>query len=244
MDFHVTTLRNEAEDIYGSAFAEAAALGNKLEDPAFSDDQYDAAVIGLVCSVVLRARPLPTFLRQAVGILLQLAPQKRKELITIPVHGQKSSVQAPSDRAMIDLVLDALKDNLYPTRSYTGPLTDIGCGLEGMKLTWRRDILSEADAAGIIPIAGLKRIRSKLTEAVIGNRGSAGAVLLDHNGEVTGSTGIGAGTIESERRIKLIEIVERAINIGSTVQVIPSRIREERISQAYQRAIASRERTA
>ena len=244
LDLHVTTLRNEAEDLYGSAFAETAALGNKLDDPAFPDDQFDAAVIGLLCSVVLRVRPLPAFLRQAVGILLQVVPGKRKELVTIPVHGHKSSVQAHSDRAMVDLVLDALKDNLYPPRSYAGPLTDIGCWLEGLRLTWRRDILSEADAQGIITIAGLKRIRAKLTEAVLGIRGSAGAILVDHNGKVTGSTNNGAGSAESERRIRLIEIIERAINIGSTVQIIPSRIREERISQAYQRAVVSKERRA
>jgi len=244
MDLHITTLRNEAEDAYGSAFAEFAALGNKLDDPAFSDDQFDAAVIGLICSVVLRVRPLPTFLRQAIGILVQVAPAKPKEIVTIPVRGRDSSVQAPSDRAIVDMVLDTVKDDLYPARSWIGPLTDIGCGLEGLRLTWRRDVLSEADAYGVIPIAGLKRIRGKLTEAVMGNRGSAGALLLDHNGKVTGSIRDGADTVASERRIKLIEIVERVINIGSTVQIIPSRVREERIAQAYQGSAAPEERSA
>jgi hypothetical protein len=243
MDLHITTLRNEAEDAFGAAFAEAGALGRKIDDPQFTDAQFDAAVIGLICSVILKTRPLPKFLRKTLGLLLQVTPEERADLITIPVAGRQSSVQARTDRAALDFVIDHLKESLYSPRSFAGPFTDLGCGLSGLELTWRRDILSEADAAGTISIAGLKRIRSKLSAAIIHGGQQVQPILLDDKGKVIRTFDQAAGR-EVERRLMLIEIVERAIIVGSTIQCVPSRVREERISQAYERASVSEERTA
>jgi hypothetical protein len=243
MDLHVTALRNKAENAFGAAFTEAAALGRKIDDPQFTDEQFDAAVIGLICSVILKTRPLPKFLRKAVGLLLQVTPEERAGLITVPVAGRPSSVQARTDRATLDLVIDHLKENLYSPRVCAGPFTDLGCGLSGVRLTWRRDILSEADADGIISLAGLKRIRGKLSVATIQNGQAVQPILFDDKGKVVRTIDQAAGR-ENERRLRLIEIVERAINIGSTIQCVPSRVREERISHAYERATVSAERTA
>lgn len=243
LDLHITALRNEAEDAFGAAFAEAAALGRKLDDPHFTNDQFDAGVIGLICSVILRTRPLPKFLRKTLGLLLQVAPEERADMMAVPVNGRQSSVQARTDRVVLDFVIDHLKESLYSPHAFAGPFTDLGCGLDGLKLTWRRDILAEADANGIISVQGLKRIRSKLSAATIRSGQLTQPLLLNHNATVTGAVDQ-ARERENERRLRLIEIVERAINIGSTVQCIPSRVREERISQAYERSPATAERTA
>jgi hypothetical protein len=243
LDLHITALRNEAEDAFGAAFNDAAALGRKLDDPNFTNDQFDAEVIGLICSVILRTRPLPRFLRKALGLLLQVTPEERADMMTVPVNGRKSSVQARTDRVTLDFLIDNLKKNLYPVHAFAGPFTDLGCGLDGLKLTWRRDILAEADESGIISTQGLRRIRSKLSAATIQNGQLVRPLLLDNNGKVTSGVDQSRER-ESERRLRLIEIVERAINIGSTVQCVPSRVREERISQAFERAIVSAERTA
>lgn len=98
-DLHITTLRNEAENAFGGMFAEATDLRHKLDDPSFSDDEYDAAVIGLICGAVLRVRPLPSFLRQALGILLGLTPAKRSELVTIPCGRRVSQRCASGSRS-------------------------------------------------------------------------------------------------------------------------------------------------
>lgn len=243
VDLHITALRSEAEDAFGSAFAEAAALGRKVDDPHFTYEHFDAAVIGLICSVILKARPLPKVLRKTLGILLQVAPEERGDMITVPVNGKKSSVQARTDRAALDFVIDHLKENLYSPRAFAGPFTDSGCGLDGLKLTWRRDILAEANAEGNISVEGLKRIRSKLSAAMITDCQLVQPVLLNGKGEVTRPIDH-ARERERERRLRLIEIVERAINIGSTIECIPSRLREQRISQACERASISVERTA
>jgi hypothetical protein len=163
--------------------------------------------------------------------------------MTVPVSGRQSSIQARTDRAVLDFVIDCLKDSLYAPRDFAGPFTDLGCGLSGLELTWRRDILSEADAEGIISLDGLKRIRNKLSAAIIDQRKLMKPVLLDDHGNVLPTTAL-AGDKERERLICLVEVVERAINIGSTIQCVPSCVREERISQAYARADVSRERTA
>jgi hypothetical protein len=243
IDLYITTLRNEAEDVFGTAFDEAGALGRKIEDPRFSNEQFDAAVIGLICSVVLRTRPVPKFLRKALGVLLEVAPEERGDLITVPVVGGQSSLQARTDRATIDFVIDHLKEELYSTRTFAGPFTDLGCGLDGLKLTWRRDILSEADANGIISIEGLKRIRSKLAAVAQVFSTSIGPIAFDKNGKPA-RVADQATDRNSERRLKLVEIVEHAISIGSTITCSPSGVREERISQAYERPAAPSGRTA
>jgi hypothetical protein len=232
-DLHITTLRNEAENAFGGIFAEAADLRHKLDDPGFADDDYDAAVIGFICGAVLRVRPLPTFLRQSLGILLGLAPAKRADLVTIPVVGRQSSVQARSDRAAIELVIDNAKDNLYPPASFAGGLTDLGCGLEGLHLTWRRDILSEAHSAGVISVEGLRRIRSKLSQAIADSVALNGVVLFDQRGSAIKAVSDDSTRKALERRYKLVQLIEHAVSIGSSVQCIPAHVREERISAAY-----------
>lgn len=231
-DLHITTLRNEAENAFGGIFAEAADLRQKLNDPIFSDAEYDA-VIGLICGAVLRVRPLPPFFRQSLGILLGLTPAKHADLVTIPVVGKQSSVQARSDRAAVELVIDNLKDNLYPPASYAGGLTDLGCGLEGLHLTWRRDILSEADSAGVISVEGLRRIRSKLSQAIADSVALRGVVLLDERGNTIKAVGDDSTRKALERRYKLVELIEHAVSIGSSVQCIPAHVREGRIASAY-----------
>jgi hypothetical protein len=243
LDLYITKLRDEAEDAFGTAFAEAAALSCRIDDPDFTNEEFDAAVIGLVCSVILKTRPLPKYVRKTVGLLLQVTPEERAELIPVPVAGRASSVQARTDRATLDFVIDNLKDQLYSPHAFAGPFTDLGCGLGGLSLTWRRDILSEADADGVITLDGLKRIRRKLTTAIVGGNHAASALLLDHNGKAIARADTGVEK-ENERRVRLVEVVERAVNIGSTIECVPSRVREERISQAYARHTASTEKSA
>jgi hypothetical protein len=243
VDLYITTIRNDAEDAYGAAFDEAAALARKLEDPGFTDEQFDSAVMGLICSVVLRTRPLPKFLRKSLGVLLQVTPEERADLIPVPVVGKRSSVQARTDRTTIDFVIDQLKENLYSPRSFAGPFTDLGCGLDGLKLTWRRDILGEADGNGIISVEALKRIRSKLAVATAVPGNASASVLFDRTGKAT-RVADDPGSRDNERRFKLIEVVEHAIGINSTITCLGSHVREDRISQAYARSPISRGRTA
>lgn len=234
-DLHIAALRKNAEDTFGQTFADAVELRHKLDDPGFGDDDYDNAVIGFICSTVLRIKPLPAYLRGGLGILLGLVPAKRSELVTVPVVGRRSSLQARSDRAAVELVIQGITAVLYPARSYLGGLTDLGCGLEGLRLTWRKDILSEADASGIISVDGLRRIRSKLSKAIAESGAVVGPILLDGKGKAIKPADEEWTRRSLERRYKLIELIEHAVSVGSPIQCIPSRIREERIAEAYRR---------
>jgi len=243
LDLHITALRNDAEDAYGAAFTDASALGKRIDSPDLTDAQFDTEVIGLLCSVILKVRPLPKFLRKALGLLLQVAPEERADLMLVPIGGRQSTVHARTDRTVLDFVIDNLKENLYPPHAVAGPFTDFACGLGGLKLTWQRDVLSEADENGIISIDGLKRIRSKLASATLSKGEPGQLIVFDGTVDVSKTNGQAIDK-DLERRLKLIEIVERAINFGSTVECVPSRIREERISQAYERSSIAAGRTA
>jgi hypothetical protein len=166
-------------------------------------------------------------------MLLYVVPAKRADLETIPVIGGESSVQARSDRAAIELVIAILQDCVYPPKSYAGGFTDLGCGLDGLHLTWRRDILSEADSAGVISLDGLRRIRSKLSQAITASGTPAPVILLDANRKIKSPARDDGGSTANERRYKLIEIIEHALSLRSTIECIPSQVREERISTAY-----------
>ncbi|MEO5589256.1 MAG: hypothetical protein ABIS03_06700 [Gemmatimonadaceae bacterium] len=232
-DLHITVLREEAENTYGAIFAEAVELRHKLDDAAFPNDQYDAAVVGLVCSTILRIRPLPPFARQGVGGLLGLLPEKRSELVKVPAYQGGASFEERADRVWAEVVIDGLTTGLYPAGSYLGGLTDIGCGLEGLHLTWQRDIIAEADAAGLIPLAGVNRIRSKLVVAAAGQEVERRGILLDVRGKPINKAAQDDGEKKLlDRRYRLIELVEHAASIGSPLQCIPSRVREARGGEA------------
>ncbi|MEO8194398.1 MAG: hypothetical protein ABI681_11165 [Gemmatimonadales bacterium] len=229
-DLHIATLREAAENRYGQIFADSTRLRRKLNDPSLTDDEYDAGVVGLVCSTILSIRPMPSFLRGALGGLLGLQTEKRSQLLKVN-SPNAGAVEVRSDHVWAELVIEALGTGLYPPGSYLAALTDIGCGLEGVHLTWSRDIIAEAGQGGVIPLQAVQRIRQKLIVAFAGAEVQERAVLLDWQGKpVSKRTGDGAsrGVIQ-ERRLKLIELVEHAASIGSPLVCIPSRVREGRI---------------
>ena len=233
VDLQITALRDAAENEFGGMFAESVALRRSLDNPAFSNDQYDAAVIGLVCGAFVRIRPLPEFLRQALAILLSLVPEKRAVPVTVPVVGANGSVQARSDRAAIEFVIDMLKDDLYPAASYAEGFTDLGCGLSGLSLTWRRDVLSEADADGVISVYGLRRISDKLSAAITESVSQGAGSPAIAGGKWNASKDDGAMK-EIRRRLKLVEVIDRALTLGSTIRCVPSSERENRIAEAFE----------
>ena len=109
---------------------------------------------------------MPPLAREGLGGLLSLAPAKRAQMMKIPAINDTRSFSERADRIISEIVIDGLSYGLYPEGSYVGGLTDIASGLEGLRLTFRRDILAEADTTGRISLQGLHAIRAKLVSAV------------------------------------------------------------------------------
>lgn len=207
IDLHIAVLRESAESSYGQIFSDAVRLRRKLDDPSFPDSEYDADVVGLICSTITTIRPMPSPLRSCLGALLAVELRDRAKLINVsPRNLPKKEMR--SDIAWADLVITSLELGLYPPKSYMASLTDIRSGLEGLHLTLRKDITVEADCHGLISVEAVQRIRNKLARSVAEAEGRK---------------------LANERQVKLLEIVEHAASIGSPLVCIPSRVREERI---------------
>lgn len=209
IDLHIVALRDRAESSYGQIFADAVKLRRKLNDSSLPDNEYDADIIGLICSTITTIRPMPSPLRSCLGALLAVELADRAKLINV------SSPNAPkkemrSDIAWADLVITSLQIGLYPPKSYMASLTDIRSGLEGLHLTLRKDITIEADCHGVISVEGVRRIQNKLARSVAET---------------------GDRRLTNERQLELLEIVEHAASIGSPLVCIPSRVREDRITR-------------
>jgi hypothetical protein len=223
-DLHITSLRTEAEKRYGRVFTDTVALGNLAQDPEWPDISYDAVVASIVCTALITIRPLPAPVRFALTELLAVETDKRAS--TIQQRSGRKMIELRSDAAAIHLMIDTFGSALYPEDSYLRGLNDIACGLEGLKLTWSRDIISEVQPDGQIPLDALRRISLKLH----------GAIESDiHNGRNPRCVIIGAKNGDNidpitKRRLYLITLVDRAISLSSTLTCIPASERENRFS--------------
>lgn len=230
IDLHIAVLREGAESSYGQIFADAVKLRRKLDDPSLPDSEYDAYVVGLICGTITTIRPLPPPLRSCLGALLAVELEDRAKPINVSPRNEPKR-EMRSDCAWADLVITSLERGLYPPNSYLPDLTDIRSGLEGLRLTLRKDITVEADGHGVISLEAVQRIRNKLVlavaesevnlrTAVVGSRaGSSSSEPADDEWQ----------RLARERQVRLLEIVEHATSIGSPLVCIPSRVREARI---------------
>jgi hypothetical protein len=227
-DLHITSMRDEAESRYGGLFADTVALGNLVQDPAWPDRSYDAVVASIICTTLIKIRPLPSSVRFALAELMAVETDKRSRMIELR-HGREV-IALRSDQAAIELLTDAFGANLYPEGSYLGELNDIASGLEGLKLTWSHDIMSEVTSDGQIPVDGLRRISGKLHDAVESD------IHTGRNPPFT-SIGNGKGDIDpvTKRRIDLITLVDRAISIDSSLTCSQASERKNRFGPAIRR---------
>ena len=224
-DLHITSMRDEAESRYGGLFADTVAFGNLVQDPAWPDRSYDAIVASIICTTLIKIRPLPLSVRFALAELMAVETDKRSK--TIELRCGREVIALRSDHAAIELLIDAFGASLYPEGSYLGELNDIACGLEGLKLTWSHDIMSEVTSDGEIPVDGLRRISVKLNDAVESDihtgRNPAFAIIGSGRGDIDPVT---------KRRIDLITLVDRAISMGSSLTCSQASERKNRIGAA------------
>ncbi len=226
VDLHIAVLRESAENSYGQLFADAVKLRHKLDDPSLPDSEYDAYVIGLICSTIVTIRPMPSPLRSCLGALLAVELDARAQLINVsPRNEPKKEIR--SDVAWVDLLITTLERGLYPLNSYLPNLTDIRSGLEGLHLTLRKDITAEADCHGVISVEGVQRIRNKLVVAMAESEVRSRAALAGSSSSEP--TDVEWRRLARDRQLKLLEIIEHTASIGSSLVCIPSRLREGRI---------------
>jgi hypothetical protein len=80
---------------------------------------------------------------------------------------------------------------------------------------------------------GLRRIRSKLSQAIADSTAIGGVILFDERGNAIKLRSNDSTAKAAERTYKLVKLIEYAVSIGSTIQCIPAHVREDRIASAY-----------
>ena len=209
-DIFISVLRDEAENRFAQLFGEAARLKDHLSDPAFSDVEYDARVSSIACSTLMTIRPISRYLRVAIAELIAVETDRRSSILTVNTQG--GAIKRRWDFEAVDSLVEILGLCLYEPGTYIAGVTDIASGLEGLSLTFARDIASEADSDGLIVPEAVRRLCEKVRHA---SRLKA--------------------TSSVERRLELIALLERAISLDSGLTLASSAVRETRIGRPSER---------